>query len=227
MIGAVVLDVLTYTVHRHFGIGYDKDVEEAADLAEHVVHLRISLLDIHQNVVPCKIAGRGIVAVRGLPVGFIRSVLKRRVIDHKVEIGVLKRGLLDVFRIGKVTQRPRLIGVAFVNAHQLEAALACFFIEEECVVVVQLESVSGLAGVGVAIPLPRIDLVFRKLALHLFDQRGLVDRVRGLVPVVVRRQIALRESALRTGEAVELLPRLGHEPAWQDAVAAGRAALAF
>src|SRR5262245_54215006 len=40
---------------------------------------------------------------------------------------------------------------------------------------------------------------------------------------MVRRQVALVERALRTGQLVDLPGGFGHEPAWQDALAAGSA----
>ena len=58
------------------------------------------------------------------------------------------------------------------------------------------------ARIGVAVPLPRVDLVHLQLALHLLDGRGLVDRVGRLVPVVIRREVALAQRALRAGHSL-------------------------
>ena len=103
-----------------------------------------------------------------------------------------------------------------MHADQLHAAFARLLVEPHRVVVVELEAVAGARRVGVAVPLPRIDLVQLQLALHLLDHRGLVDAVGRLVPVVVRREIALAQRALRAGHFVDLFLLLAHQPARQD-----------
>src|SRR2546422_1901333 len=63
VIRAIVLDVLAQAMRRHHRIDHRERVEETAELAVDVVHLWVALFDIHQNVVPEKIAGCWIVLV--------------------------------------------------------------------------------------------------------------------------------------------------------------------
>ena len=82
------------------------------------------MLDAHQHVVPGEIARSRVVIVRLLPVCFVGAVLNRRVINDEVEVGIAQRRLLDVFRIGQMAERARLIRVAFVHADGPQAELA-------------------------------------------------------------------------------------------------------
>src|SRR5262249_34766063 len=148
-------------------------------------------------------------------------VLNRRMIHDKIEVRVLQRGLLDVFRIGQATEGLRLVRIPFMNTHQLHTALARLFIKEERVVVVELEASARLARIGVAIPLPGSEAVLGNLALHLFSQRRLGDGVRRLIPVVIWSEIALTKRPLGAGKRVEFVLGLAHQPAWQHSIPTG------
>src|SRR5215471_13966178 len=136
-------------------------------------------------------------------------------VDDEIEVGVAQRGLLDVLGVGQMAERSRLVGIAFVYADQLEAALARLLDEPLRVVFIALEPVAGVAGISMAIPFPRVDAVDLKLALHLFQAGRLVNLVLGLVPVVVGREVALIQGALRAGHLIDLLAGLSHDPARQ------------
>src|SRR6185369_16082837 len=75
------------------------------------------------------------------------------------------------------------------------------------------------AGIGVAIPLPRIYSVEFDLPIHLLKERGPIGLVLYLVPIVVRCAVALRQRALAAGQIVQVLFALGHQPARETGAA--------
>src|SRR5436309_9041810 len=99
VIHAIRLDVLPHAVHGHDRIGDDQRSEKAADLWINVIHLRIPALDIHQDVVPGEVAGHRVVLVGFLPVGLVRAVLDRRMVNHPRDVWIIERRLLDVLGI--------------------------------------------------------------------------------------------------------------------------------
>src|SRR4030095_15526837 len=76
--------------------------------------------------------------------------------------------------------------------------------------------------IGMAIPLPRVHTIELHLAFHLLPKRRPVRLVCRLVPVVVRRAVALRQRALTSRQIVEVFLALGHQPAWESGAAAFR-----
>ena len=115
-----------------------------------------------------------------------------------------------------MTERARLVRISFVDTDELHPALARLLDEPLRVVVVNLEAVARLRRISVAIPFPRTDAVNIDFAFHLLDQTGFINRVGRLVPIMIRREVAMVQSALGTGHLVKLLAGFGHEPTGQD-----------
>ena len=103
----------------------------------------------------------------------VRAVLDGRVVDDERQLGVVEGRLLDVGGVGQVAQRRRLCGVALVHAEDLHPQLFRLLVERVAqLLVVELEAVARLAGIGVAVPLPGVDAVDLDLALHLLESAG-------------------------------------------------------
>src|SRR5436305_2746210 len=119
-----------------------------------------------------------------------------------------------------MSENAGLIRVSLVNGEDLQPALARLLVEPGSIVIIKLEPVAGAAWIGMAIPLPRANLVNIDLALHLLNGGRLVNLVLGLVPVVIGGEVALAQSPAGIGEVVDLIARLCHQPAWQDRTAA-------
>src|SRR5436309_16066084 len=103
--------------------------KRGADLAIDVAHVGIALAELHQHVVPGKIASGG---VEEAVLGKLRlawAVLEGRVIDDEGQLGMVEGGFFDVGGIGKMSERARLRGVTFVDAENLEAELFGLLVE--------------------------------------------------------------------------------------------------
>ena len=194
--------------------------EGAADLAVDVVQARIASLDVHQDLVPGEVSRARVEEARLRERRLGRAVLEGRVVDDEGEVRVLQRRPLDVPGIGQVAEAARLGREALVHAHLRLAELARHLVEVGGGVVVELEAAAGPRRVEMAVQLPRRAAVLLHLAGHLFPQGHAILTVRGGVPIVVGSAVALRQSALATGELVDVLAALRHQPAWQDASAA-------
>ena len=56
-------------------------------------------------------------------------------------------------------ERARLVGEAFVHAEEFDAELARLLVKLRRHLIVKLEAAAAQARIGMAVPLPRIDLV--------------------------------------------------------------------
>src|SRR2546425_7310779 len=125
VIRAIVLDVLAQAVRRHNRIDDGQRVEETAEFAVDVVHLRVALFYIHEDAVPEKVSSRRIVLVALFPGrALARAVLDRRMIDDEVEVRIAQRRFLDVFGVGQVAERARLVRISLVDTDEFHPALA-------------------------------------------------------------------------------------------------------